>query len=417
MKNLLTTPLDELASDDLEALVNNSVPEGDQIEYKSSLPSKNGDDKWLDGQTEVGSYAKNCILEEVTAFANAHGGVLLVGIEDSPGNQGIPTAIKALPQCSELANRFKLIFRDCIEPSLPTLEVASIETTDGNGVLLIRAGRSHDAPHRVKSTLQCTIRRQDRCERMSMREIQDLTLNTTRGAKQLEKRIRSRAKRFSREYERFSKPELAFGIRVTGLPTHENNLISQVFLNGQIDSRYSLPTIALGRQGAINRDMKYLVEGLGNTYRPVLRGARVETSWYPQANKLCYGEVSNDGLIEIGFVSDTDIFVKHFFEPDWIVGLFACELGWIDKFRKNSSVVAMEYVVSVEISIQENKVKFGRNRTMFPESEICLRHTTFPSYLFGIDSTMEGLLVLFQRDLYNSVGWNVQSQLEDFHIE
>ena len=417
MIDLLTTPLDELTSDDLEALVNNAVPEGEQIEYKSTLPSRNGDDKWLEGQKEIGDYAKSSILEEVTAFANAHGGVLLVGIEDSPGNQGIPTGIKALPKCNELASRFKLIFSDGIEPSLPILEIEAIETKDDCGVLFIRVGRSYDAPHRVTSTLRCTVRRQDRCERMSMREIQDLTLNTTRGAKRLEKRIKKRAKRFSQEFERFDKPNQAFGIRVTGIPTNERDLLSQIFLNGQIDSSYSLPNVALGRQGATDRNMTYLLESLTRIYRPVLRGARTENSWYPQSKKLCYAEALNDGLIEIGFVSDSEKFNKYFVEPDWIVGLFGCGLGWIQKFRKNSSVVAMEYVVSVETYVQDNEVNFGHNRSMFPENNRHLKNTKFPKYLFGLDSTIEDLLVLFQRDLYNSVGWNVHAQLDDFYIE
>jgi len=64
-----------------------------------------------------------------------------------------------------------LVFRDRVELQLPRLEVFAVATKEENGVIILRIGRSRLAPHRVTKTLVCPVRRSDRCEAMTMREI------------------------------------------------------------------------------------------------------------------------------------------------------------------------------------------------------------------------------------------------------
>ena len=231
MTNLLHKPIAEISIEDLEELIHQEVSENEQLEYKGSLPSKQGKDPWLDDQkNEVGNYAKISVLEEVVAFANAQGGVLLVGIEESKNDKNIPTSIPGLPKCEKLVDRFKNIFRDGVEPAIPSLEIAAIQTKEDSGVLMFRVGKSRAAPHRVKQTKRCSIRRQDRCEELSMIEIQELTLNTTRGLKRISKDLKHRKKRFEEEFNQLTTPDQAIGVRITGVPIDERRDINKLFV-------------------------------------------------------------------------------------------------------------------------------------------------------------------------------------------
>ena len=74
----------ELAPDDIERAMSEQVQEGSQVEFKRTLSSKGGaGDPWVSGRDQVGEFARNKLVEEVIAFANAYGGWLLVGIEET----------------------------------------------------------------------------------------------------------------------------------------------------------------------------------------------------------------------------------------------------------------------------------------------------------------------------------------------
>ncbi len=234
MTDLYSKPASEFCPADITAMVTSSLPEGERVEFKRSLPAAKGKrDQWKIGN-EPGDKAKNEILEEVTAFANAYGVFLFLGVEESSTKPASAAGIAPVPRCTELAERFKLIFRDCVEPQLPALEVFAVPTDQDDGVVIFRVGRSLSAPHRVTKTLVCPVRRADRCEKMTMREIQDMTLNVSKGIERLERRLSDRSTRFSAEFERLRSPNDAFGCRFAAVPTSDGIRFESVFQNGTI---------------------------------------------------------------------------------------------------------------------------------------------------------------------------------------
>ena len=126
-------------------------------------------------------------------FANAYGGAVLLGIRESKEKPPVAAKIVPIQRCADLTERLKLVFRDRVEPQLPRIDILAVRTEGESGVVIIRVGRSRLAPHRVTRTLVCPVRRSDRCEEMSMREIQDMTLNVSRGLERLERRLLERA--------------------------------------------------------------------------------------------------------------------------------------------------------------------------------------------------------------------------------
>lgn len=145
---------------DINELITSRTPEGEQIEFKEGLSStRQGHEPWSDGKNKISDRARDKILEEVVAFANAHGGALLLGIGESTTKPSVAANISPVPQCVELADRLKMVFRDCVEPQLPQIEIFAVPTQGQSGVVLLRTIRSRLAPHRIKTTRVCPIRR------------------------------------------------------------------------------------------------------------------------------------------------------------------------------------------------------------------------------------------------------------------
>ena len=205
------------------------------MEFKRELPAaKAGErDPWMIDQTKIGGYAKNKILKEVVAFANAYGGVLVLGIEeDGKAETAVAKKICPIPKCEELAKRFRLIYsvtgwnRSCRRAIFSQWKRAARRLGSSySGV----PGRSRLAPHRIKGINICPIRRWDRSEEMTMREIQDMTLNMARGLERLDKKLQEREKRFEHEFERICAPGHAYGIRITAVPVGDDLRLQRIF--------------------------------------------------------------------------------------------------------------------------------------------------------------------------------------------
>ena len=239
----------------------------------------------MNDQKRIGDYAKKKVLEETVAFANAYGGALLLGIKESGARPPVATAIEPIPRCHDLAESLKLVLRDCVEPQLPQIDIFGIEKTDGAGVVILRVGRSRQAPHRITTTLVCPVRRSDRCEKMTMREIQDMTLNVSRGLERLDKDLRWSADRFVGVLEHlssFASFRSWHGLRITAVPVVEDLPVDRVFRGHSIIPELVEPWRKVFRQmpgpeGELGWDESFGV----NNWRPILRGARTESSPYP----------------------------------------------------------------------------------------------------------------------------------------
>ena len=441
MIEVLSKSTDQIGIDDIKALITSKVPEGEQIDFKENLSTKGqSSDPWEKGGDQIGERAKNKILEGVVAFANAHGGALLLGIKESDTKPPVAAKISPIPRCQDLAERLKLVFRDCVEPQLPRLEVFAVPTESESGVIIMRVGRSRLAPHRVTKTLVCPIRRSDRCEEMTMREIQDMTLNVSRGLERLERRLRERSERFQQEFDRLQTPEDAFGIRLTATPVGEEIRLDRVFWNGSLVKEFQKPRISVIRRIEYGDEIE--LEGLKrihelspSIWQPRLRATRSEDG-RDSDNRLVrnsYQELHCDGLIELGFVSvrsfhpPRDIHFPPRDEPilcdlrnDLPIVMFADLAIWADQVRKQALVPTAEYVLEVEMRVMGGVVQVTRNPnllwhlasgTLQPDS------IKFPRYSLDDPNAIHTLLVLFERDFWNYMAKDISTVQGDFEID
>ena len=417
MTDLLSKPASEIGLADIDALVSSGLPEGEQVEFKRSLSTAKGKpDPWEDGK-EPGDRAKIEILEEVTAFANAYGGVLVLGIEDSLTKSAVASAIAPVPRCTDLAERFKLVFRDCVEPKLSGLEVIAVLTAGESGVIVFRVGRSHSAPHRVTKTMVCPVRRADRCERMTMREIQDMTLSVSRGLERLDKRLSERSKRFGHEFERLVSSDDAFGCRFTAVPTHDDIEFDRVFRNDSLAGGFNFPwrNILLDGRPIIG------VSCGPRSWRALLRGARSDNRMpeveHNEEGRLIPKKIDRNFFHEIhcdGLVEFCGLHVSRWehqsFPPRWLFVMFGNLLLWVKDVRRLSHPVSAEYLVEVELymtsrsplPIDEHGDAYWR-----PENP----NQKFPHYVISGDSDVVEVFGRFYRDVYHLVGQDMDATL------
>ncbi len=319
----------------------------------------------------------------------------------------------------------ELVFRDCVEPQLPRIEIFAVQTEGDKGVVLIRVGKSRLAPHRVTKTRVCPVRRADRCEEMTMREIQDMTLNVSRGLERLERRLSERTKRFHLEFKRRGSPENAYGIRLTAVPIGDEIRFERVFRQGGLAEDLDIPWLTVShQQGNDISDLETPLDFHSACWRPILRGARKEIHSDPPmiSREFIYRELYCDGLVELGFIMRRLDGVNYFISPDWLVFLFVNLIKHAHHVRNKSGFPVAEYAIEVAIFAVGTSIpvalksKLGLRSKSHILDESLESHGSrvlhsnpikFPQYSLGDLDEIPKLLALFRRDLWNSLGEDI----------
>lgn len=433
MTAILSKPAGDIVRDDIEALISEQASEGIQLEFKKSLPARgSGDpDPWMQAEGRVGDRARNEILKEVVAFANAFGGALVLGIAESASKPPVAEGVAPLPRFADLAERFGLVFRECVEPQLPTLDIVPIPTDGDKGVIVFRTGRSRLGPHRVIPTLVCPIRRADRCDPLSMQEIQDMTLNLARGTERLERRLRERSRKFEEEFKRLESPGDAFGFRMTAMPVGDEIRFGSVYSGGKLVDELRPPEIEISR-GSIDLDSRLRTIRRSHDmhfddWRPMLRSARVEQGddWKEGVSRFAYAEIHADGLLEWGFVSNrvSRVFpenpVEMHFDSETPVSTMAGLLVWADRVRQRASAPGAEYAVQPQFRVTADRVKVGGNDLSVVGS-IERNDTEFPLYPLETSGEICRTVSHFEKDFWNyfgkDPGWRSRKPLVTFRF-
>ncbi len=120
---------------DLQALVDNQVPESKTIDYKESLPSNSDSDK-------------KEFLADVSSFANAAGGYLIYGMRENSGIASEVCGLESIDADAEI-RRLENIIRDGIKPRIPGVSLWAIHLPTSRDVIIIYIPISWASPHIV----------------------------------------------------------------------------------------------------------------------------------------------------------------------------------------------------------------------------------------------------------------------------
>jgi hypothetical protein len=403
----------ELTPEDIDRVVSEQVQEGSQVEFKRTLQGKGSEeDPWVSGRAQVGDTARNKLVEEVIAFANAYGGWLLVGIDQTREKPARADRVVPIRGCVELAERLGLMCRDSIEPKLPVLEVAGVSVADdGAGLVVFHVPRSRMAPHRHTVTRECYIRRADRTEKMTMREIQDLTLQVERGLTAIESQFEKRRERFAKRFLAYSGQTSkhlgasahAFGLRATLVPLTPIYVERVHGNDAAIPPSHSLWATIEGRR-SYNLDFW----DDGGPWRPLVRGT-VKSSG--NRRFACSREVHCGGLIEYVVMHRREAEESgpgaspFYLSIHWVMAQFGNALCAAEKFRRAAGAPDIEYGLEFDITSDAplpigfyGGAPFGDTLGPLPAG------TTFPRYSVGAAEEFQNLSQMFERDFWDGAG-------------
>ena len=420
---MFPSKLSDLTADEILAVFEADVSEGLDLEFKRSLPAKSGSDPWMTGG-RIGDEAKDHLCREIIAFANTDGGTLILGMdEDRTTKRAIPP-LWPIPKCKEAANSLYQSIGQRIEPRLPTFECEGVVTDpDGSsGVVIMRTLPSHLAPHRHTQDLHCYIRRSDASERMSMAEIQEKTRRIGKSMEDVDRALVESADRF----HKWIPPEFQRTHPVNGVqsvyranPSGGNDWIGSWGLRITVKPFAPLPADRL-----LQGDKMKLLEFpklKGNGRQGLLQNTdlRVTRTWQQRlrsVERAFEGErfVGLDRLSSEGQL-DRFVFTNYpeekkprymFFGVNELMWNVASTMWFAHVVRSKCSRPSQLFALDVEL-VHSNPLYLEPYAGLAPfGGQIIPPHRVlFPRYEVGTVDEFDDVLTTFDRDLWNSAGY------------
>ena len=413
MPQFLHTPIDKLTIEDVQQFVNSKPVETDQLEFKSLFNPQTRECVWKAG-TDVANQVKKDIVKEIVAFANAHGGQLLVGVSETKSKPHSADSITPIPDCDDFAERLRRIVDASVTPPLASFQSDGLRFDDGSGVVLVRVGRSRNAPHRSEIDKNCYIRRVDSSVPMTMREIQDLTLNTARGLEEVERRLVQCRAAFSQKGHGLSnqKNVCVMGLGLAAIPTDSSVYVESVHGNREVAPLWNVFSADLcGRKTDL-----LSFSGFDST-RPILRGALM--TWKGRAG-IAEVSVNCSGVVTFAsFNYANDNHTAFEFWVEWPIGAAANVMAMVDRFRLAAGSPAVEYALQMFItafapseSEEIGKVVVANPGDIIDEKPIEPIPLEPPNYSLGHRDDFDSVLTMIYKDIYNSAGYHINRQRE-----
>jgi Putative DNA-binding domain len=417
----------DLATEDIQTLISEQWPESFDLEFKSEIPTDSAErDRWIMHGDRVERAGGAKILREVVAFANAHGGTLVLGIEETEDDPKRAAKLNPIPRCIELAERFEAVMRDSIEPRLAFVECSGVPLSDdGSGVVIIRAQASKLGPHWVAGTRDAAIRRGAHSVSMTMSEIQDLTLKLARDADAIEREFDRRTEFFGRRFSN-QRGELesryqarlvgttlvarAIGLHIAAIP------LSPITVPDVVnDTSLRLDPAALqkvGKLGANKVELPFFVFGAG--WRPILRGIRLDQT---TTDAVHYRELAENGAIDFAWINATNAASENdvkAFPLDQVLWSVAFVLTWIELLRMRCSFPDLPFALSLDLRCADDShipalsshPHSYRYRDGFPQE------VKLPVYRAADRVEFQSLLARVAHDFFNAGGATFEAPIE-----
>ena len=164
MENIFQKNFDSIINADIQNLIDIKYKERLRMEYKKEM--------YVTRDKE-----RKEMLRDISAFANAFGGYLIIGIEAD--KQGIPIGKFNVINAENERDRIEKSCWSNIEPHIPGLKCKTIEMDTRENIVLVFIPRSLKKPHMInfKQLNQFWIRHNDKKLPMSVEEIRGACLS------------------------------------------------------------------------------------------------------------------------------------------------------------------------------------------------------------------------------------------------
>jgi len=121
----------------LRLFLDKKYKEGLYLDYKENLSGKSKEEQHRE------------FLKDVTAFANANGGNILIGVKEPADNLSIEQQIIGLSDGENVAKDLERLSSNSIDPRISGLRIFAISLSDGKAVILVHIPSSLGRPHMV----------------------------------------------------------------------------------------------------------------------------------------------------------------------------------------------------------------------------------------------------------------------------
>src|ERR1700674_695987 len=134
----LTTPqVLGLTEDTLRKFLSLGIPEGLYLDYKESLPKPWEKD------------AKREFLKDITAFANAAGGHLLLGVKEPAAGLSVDSQLVGMDGGDAVAQDVERLTSSAVDPRSPRLRIVPVTLPNGKACIVVHIPPSLRRPHLV----------------------------------------------------------------------------------------------------------------------------------------------------------------------------------------------------------------------------------------------------------------------------
>lgn len=366
---------------DVESLVNNNVTETIYLEYKKTYKDENSKE----------------IAKDISAFANAYGGHILVGISEE---KGLPTGIVGIEntELDSEKQRIESIIRDAIEPSIIRYNCYSLAYGDDKQILVIAIAQSNNAPHRVSTGghNRFWVRHSSGKAEASLEQLRELFTMSINIQERIESFRRSRLEKIDIN----PGAHLDLANRMSGFILHIfplNTFGKQNIIDPETASSNYRLLIPIGRNAAFptyNIDgLKIITGGSTESYTQVFRDGTIESLNTP----LVRGDVNNRYVSSYLIVDNFINYTGKYLEAMQAMNIPSPLAVLVTLFGMTNAYIASKYVDEDE----------WKERT-FDRDVILTSEVIIDNY----NDNLEEVLTPIQNQLWNACGYPKCHQID-----
>lgn len=266
---MLEKKIDDISIEDINSLIENSVCENKNLDYKRELHITNDSDK-------------KEFLADISSFANSTGGDIIFGIEED-SIEKIPINIVGIPYDNDdsLIRKLEDFIRQSIQPIILNIEYKVIGLKQNTCILIIRIPQSLIGPHRVEYKGHNKFFTRNNKGKYQM-DVNELRIAFNSGL-DLEKRIEDY--KFNRYYEILSNK---YNKLISNMPIFTIHYIPLSSLNGNLH-------LSINQIKEELENTKSTALGYGYSKRITIDGVAIE---YKENEKSSFAIYKNNGIIE-----------------------------------------------------------------------------------------------------------------------
>ena len=183
--SIFVKPINEIEFEDVNAFCDEQIEENRRLEYKKAFSSKD---------------EKKQIAKEISAFANTHGGIILVGVDEKDRKPKLP--IDGIAYAKGLNEKVTSIaLKNIYPPVFPETKVCRFGDNLEKAVVVIRVQESDETPHTVEETKGIYVRvdSQNEPHRAPYEEIEWLINRREKSVENRERLLRRAEERFDNQ--------------------------------------------------------------------------------------------------------------------------------------------------------------------------------------------------------------------------